>query len=51
MRDRRCRAPLAEGPVVRVGERELEAQGGARIGWAVEKDPSAERLDAVFEAD
>jgi hypothetical protein len=34
----------------RLGEREFEAQGGARIGRAVEDEPPAERLYAVFEA-
>jgi hypothetical protein len=35
--------------VVRVGERELQAQGGARNGRAVKKDLPAERLHAVLE--
>ena len=47
-----CRSVLGEfGPTVGGGEGELKAQGGARFGRAVEKDPAAECLDAVLEAE
>jgi hypothetical protein len=35
---------------MRLGEGEFHVQRSARIGWALEKDPLAECLGAVFEA-
>jgi hypothetical protein len=39
------------GPVVGGGEGEFEAQGGSGFRWAVEEDPPAECLGAVFDAE